>query len=65
MYKKERKTESSYIMWHKYAKRMIEWFCPSSNSKSPDWTNSTAQEVEFLIDNGSQTHEEESDTVEG
>ena len=29
------------------------------------WTNLTAQEVEFLIDNGSQTDDEESDTVEG
>ena len=31
-YKKERKTISSPIMWHRYAKRTIRWLCPSSSS---------------------------------
>ena len=37
----------------------------STRTQNLFWTNLTAQEVEFLIDNGSQTDEEESDTVEG
>jgi len=31
MYKKERKTNSSPITWHRYAKRTIGWFCPSTS----------------------------------
>jgi len=31
MYKKEKKTSSSPIMWHRYAKRTIRWLCPSSS----------------------------------
>ena len=31
MYKKEKKTSSSPIMWHRYAKRTIGWLCPSSS----------------------------------
>jgi len=29
MYKKEKKTSSSPILWHRYAKRTIRWLCPS------------------------------------
>jgi len=29
IYKKEKKTSSSLIMWHRYAKRTIGWLCPS------------------------------------
>jgi len=28
IYKKEKKTSSSPIMWHRYAKRTIGWLCP-------------------------------------
>jgi len=31
IYKKEKKTSSSPIMWHRYAKRTIGWLCPSSS----------------------------------
>ena len=31
MCKKERKTHSSPITWHRYAKRTIGWFCPFSS----------------------------------
>jgi len=31
MYKTEKKTSSSPIMWHRYAKRTIGWLCPSSS----------------------------------
>jgi len=31
IYKKEKKTSSSSIMWHRYAKRTIGWLCPSSS----------------------------------
>jgi len=31
IYKKEKKTSSSLIMWHRYAKRTIRWLCPSSS----------------------------------
>ena len=31
IYKKEKKTSSSPIMWHRYAKRTIGWVCPSSS----------------------------------
>jgi len=37
----------------------------STRTQSLFWTNLMVQEMEFLIDNGSQTDEEESDTVEG
>ena len=31
IYKKEKETSSSLIMWHRYAKRTIGWLCPSSS----------------------------------
>ena len=31
MYKTEKKTSSSPIMWHRYAKRTTGWLCPSSS----------------------------------
>jgi len=31
MYKKEKKTSSSPMLWHRYAKRTIGWLCPSSS----------------------------------
>ena len=31
IYKKEKRTSSSPIMWHRYAKRTIGWLCPSSS----------------------------------
>ena len=31
IYKKEKKTNSSLIMWHRYTKRTIRWLCPSSS----------------------------------
>jgi len=31
IYKEEKKTSSSPIMWHRYAKRTIGWLCPSSS----------------------------------
>jgi len=37
MYRKDRKTNASPIMWHRYVKRTIGWLCPSSSRcKEPE-----------------------------
>jgi len=37
IYKKEKKTRSLLIMWHRYAKRTIRWLCPSNSRCKEVW----------------------------